>query len=675
MSPTQTETKIILTAEDKATGKILRVEQSVKTLEKAMSGNKGLTRAFIKADLAVSAIKKSFSLLNQGIRYLSGHMKAAANAFADFEFTLQQVANLGDFTTHEMEGLGEAIRNLAVEGTFGIQGTAEAFEKLAGLGTLTATEMEVVMEAANDLALATHSELTPATEALAISMNIFGLSAEEAARTADILTNAANLSALELTDMSAALRYVGPSAAAAGSSIEETAALLAILSNAGMSATQSGTGLSRVYSALINPVGEASDQLRRLGVSVWDEAGNMKDMVTILNELGASVEGMIDEEALPIFYEIFGERAGRAFLTLLREQSEAGIDWADSVEGMTEAILEEGTAAEKAAAAMGTLKGRWNQIKTIGEELKISFGEAVFATEEMDTAITAVKDVLADPAMKEAIQALGKVIGEVLGKSIKMLLPALEKAMPAIIRIAESFGRMFDAAMPLIDLFLDMGIQIINFTADILESLEPSINQLLEAITPIVEVIRDSLGPLLEDLVPIITSLVEPITGLAIGFSETLGGALKVLTDEDGLLAGFKVAMEDIGEVSKMFDDFVGGIVAWISEIITQLEESIGLFRDFMNALRTIEELGSAAHEDARKYDMPPLSELEPPPTEEPGEIRTPGGYYTEPYDPDAKMASLPGGTTNHITIIIEGNVLEETLERMQDIFLDIFVP
>src|SRR5690625_6595607 len=89
--------------------------------------------------------------------------------------------------------------------------------------------------AAGGLKLADSATITANT------MNQFGLEAEDAERVADVFAYPASNAGTDVTQMAHAMQYAGSNAAAAGMSIEDTAAFIGVLGDAGITDSKART--------------------------------------------------------------------------------------------------------------------------------------------------------------------------------------------------------------------------------------------------------------------------------------------------------------------------------------------------------------------------------------------------------------------------------------------------
>ena len=110
--------------------------------------------------------------------------------------------------------------------------------------------------------------MSEAGDIAANSLRIFGLEAEKMGDISDVLTVTANSSAQTLTDLFEALKMGGPQAAAAGESVRETCAALAVLANMGIKGSLAGTALRKSFSQFAKV--KVQEQLRAVGVETLD---------------------------------------------------------------------------------------------------------------------------------------------------------------------------------------------------------------------------------------------------------------------------------------------------------------------------------------------------------------------------------------------------------------------
>jgi len=98
------------------------------------------------------------------------------------------------------------------------------------------------------------------------------------------------------------MKYVAPIAAGFGIEIEEVAAAMGMLGDAGIQGSMAGTTLRQALIQLQTPGGRAQEVIDRLGLTVNDAAGEFVGFVSIIEQLeksGATTTDMM---------ELFGAR-------------------------------------------------------------------------------------------------------------------------------------------------------------------------------------------------------------------------------------------------------------------------------------------------------------------------------------------------------------------------------
>jgi TP901 family phage tail tape measure protein len=175
--------------------------------------------------------------------------------------------------------------------------TGEIFGDLQGYLAGTA-ELSGALRAAIDTAAATELDMVAASDLAAITLATFGAEMETEEERAQFINDAMNnfvqaadASVAEVGDLAEALRNVGPTAASFGFSLEETNNALAILSTRGITGAEAGTALKSMLVNIMRPTNQVTGALAELGVELYDEEGQMKDLREIVGQLQGSLYG------------------------------------------------------------------------------------------------------------------------------------------------------------------------------------------------------------------------------------------------------------------------------------------------------------------------------------------------------------------------------------------------
>ena len=263
------------------------------------------------------------------------------------------------------------------------------------------------------LALATAGELDLASAA-DITSNVlsgFRLETAQTARVTDVLAKAADSSNTNVAQLGAALVKAAPSAAAAKWSLEEVAAAIGKLSDAGIQGEEAGTALKVMMARLAIDGGPAEKLMAKMGITVKNTTtGAMLPLNDILMELAPHANDVGLQMAL------LGTRGGNAGLVLGAVAQDAAV--------LTEELIDATGWAQKNADIMGGgLWGALKKVQSIVESAYISLGERLA------------------PAVKKAADMFGKLSGPV--QEVVVAVGSLAGAMGGLmIFMPQAFGSL-----------------------------------------------------------------------------------------------------------------------------------------------------------------------------------------------------------------------------------------
>lgn len=320
------------------------------------------------------------------------------NVFKGFEAEMAKVQAVSGATGEEFKALSENAKQLGASTMFSAREVAGLQTEFAKLG-FTATEITKVTESTLALAQASGSDLARAAEVAGSTLRAFGLDASETGRVTDVMAASFSSSALDMETFAESMKFVAPVAKSAGMSIEETSAMLQIMSNAGIKGSQAGTALRRIISeigASGKPTAEALKDLAAQGLNLADA----KDEV--------------------------GRHAQSALLVLA--------EGVDQIKPLTTELQHSGGAAQQMADIMGnTAFGAGKRLESAMEGLAISVGElvavAVVPLVEFLAKAAGALNNMSDGA-KKAIVIIGG-IAAAIGPAV-FILGSFQRALVAV---------------------------------------------------------------------------------------------------------------------------------------------------------------------------------------------------------------------------------------------------
>jgi TP901 family phage tail tape measure protein len=514
----------------------------------------GLGQAQAELDKTASSIGKSMQDLGKNMTSMgkSLSMKVTAPIVAmgaaslytavNFDDSMQKVRAISGATGDQFDQLRDQAMELGRSTRYSASEAAEGMSFLAMAG-FEVTDIMASMPAMLDLAAAGAIDLGVAADIASNILTGFNMDASEAVRVADLMAATAASANTDITQLGEAMKYVAPIAAGVGMSMEETAAAIGMLSNAGIQGSMAGTTLRQAISSLISPTGSAQEILDRLGITATDSAGNMLPFADILSQLESS--GMSTAEAM----EVFGARAGPGMVALMAQGSDAMRDYTGELQSSA------GAAQEMADVMESGPGGAFRTMKSTIEDLMIQFGDIISEAilpllEHIRTLVQwfagldegTKKIIVVMAAAAAAIGPLLIVIGMLVGAigSIITIIPTLMAGLTLL------------AAHPIL-----LAIMAIIVVAVILETK-------FGILTKAAKVLSDGWKWLTDK---VITPFVDWMTKATEGV-DWLGIALKLLLGPIGwvmiAMEHFGISWEDIwnGVVSVMGSaaDFIGGI-------------------------------------------------------------------------------------------------------------------
>ena len=314
-----------------------------------------------KATRGVGALVKQYGLLTVGIatavqafRNINKFIGQSVRTFRDYEFQMAKVRAITGANNTEFKLLSESAKELGRSTFFTAQQVAELQTNFGKLG-FTTKEILNAQEATLQLATATDTDLARAATVAGAAVRGFGLDASETQRVVDVMAVAFTSSALDIEKFQTSMTKVAPIAKAAGFSIEDTTAIMAQLSDAGIEASIAGTSLRNILLKMQDP---NSDLVKSFGKTIH----SLDELVPALTKF--SKEG----GDLAQIMEVVDLRQAAAFEQMITSRQRT-IDLRD-------ALADANGAAEEMARIVGdTLEGAFKRAQSATQGFQIALVE------------------------------------------------------------------------------------------------------------------------------------------------------------------------------------------------------------------------------------------------------------------------------------------------------------
>jgi len=303
-----------------------------------------MSKSFIKGAAAIGIVVGAFRLIGRTIG-------SFISTFTEFEFVMAKVHAVSGATSEEFKKLTASAEELGRTTFYTASQVGELQLAYSKLG-FTAREINQASEATINLATATGSDLQRASQVAGATIRGFGLDASETGRVVDVMAVSFASSAMDIEKWSTSMTKVAPIAQSAGFSIEDTAAMMSKLTDAGIEASIAGTSLRNILLKMQDPTSALSQ--------------SFGGTIHSLDELVPAMEKFVLEGgSMADVMEVVDIRQAAAFETLLMS-SDSILQYRDNLQDAN------GEGARMAAMVGDTLQGSFLKVKSAVQGVSIS---------------------------------------------------------------------------------------------------------------------------------------------------------------------------------------------------------------------------------------------------------------------------------------------------------------
>ena len=526
-------------------------QKAMKTFGKiASTGLKGTVTAVTAVSGAISAV--------------GGY---AIKTGAEFESAMSRVQAISGATGKEFDALKQQAMELGASTAFSASEAAEGMENLASAGFNT-NEIMAAMPGMLDLAASSGEDLASSADIAASTLRGFGLEAEQAGHVADVLAkNAADTNAA-VADTGEAMKYAAPVAHNFGISMEECAAAIGIMSDAGIKGGQAGTSLRGSLSRLAKPTDDMKEIMNKLGLEFFDSNGKMISLTEQTKMLSEKMSNLTDEERNNALVTLYGQESLSGMLALVQAGS-------NKIASLTESYKNcDGAAAEMAKTMQDNLKASLEQVGGAAETFGIKVYESMSddlksATDTASESINQITDAFENGGLKGAVEEAGDVFAEL---SVDVANQAPKMVDSAVTFIQAFVGGIYDNRKQLIS---SAGVVASTITEGLAELLPTSVREPLENTIDEIEESFSNGG--LKDAVKTVSTTIEnfgkgvssvakvalpPFTKGVDLLGRNLDKVVPVLVAGYTALKGYGVAKSAANTVSKLSKAYKAATVA-----------------------------------------------------------------------------------------------------------------
>lgn len=471
---------------------------------------------------------------------------AATKIFAGFSDQMLKVKGITGATAEEFKMLEEKAKELGRSTSFTAGEVAGAMVELGRAG-FKPKQIDEAIASVLALSRATDTELPRAAEIAGGVLRGFGLSIDQTARVADVLTATANSSAQGLEDIGESMKVLAPIASEAGESIEDVSTLIGILANNMIKGSLAGNSVARAYKNLSNS--KVQKALKEQGVEAVDAAGNLRPLADILRELGIKTKDLGSAARLNIFEELFG-RGQAAALKLAK----AGANFDD----LNDKIRNSGGVAKKTSAIMDSgIGGTMRRLGSAIEGIAIAVGSALA------------------PMLSDWAEKMSKVAAFIT-KTVKANKPFMVAVVKTIVLVGA-----IGAGLITMGVALGIAGALLGGIATLFSTLAAVIGTVVSVVATVAGAILSPLGLIIAAVIAAVALVVmewDSISALMIDVWDSVLGA--VTSAWKGFVSFFKAT---IAAIQAAFEDGVSMIKVVWSKIVRSLKIAWAVLGTFVS--------------------------------------------------------------------------------------------
>lgn len=201
---------------------------------------------------------------------IMGSISGAYSFVKDFESSLKQTQAIAQGTNQQMQSLKTSIIDVSDASRFSAIELTEVTTSLAQAG-FSMSEIERSLRSVATLATATGSGLKDSVDIVTSVMGAFKMSASTMPDVVNQITQAMNMSKLDVPKFMLATQYAGNAASDLGVTFKEMLSATAAVSNTGIrSGSTMGTGMRQLMADLATPTDKMKKKMQDLGLTFAD---------------------------------------------------------------------------------------------------------------------------------------------------------------------------------------------------------------------------------------------------------------------------------------------------------------------------------------------------------------------------------------------------------------------
>lgn len=510
--------------------------------------DEGLDESEKKGSNFGTGIKKAAAAVGTAIAGATtavvGFSAKAVQAGMSFDTSMSQVAATMGLTTDEIKDLRDYAQKMGSTTAFSASQAADALNYMALAGYDADKSMSMLPNVLN-LAAAGSIDLATASDMVTDAQSALGLSMEQTTTMVDQMAMASSKSNTSVAQLGDAILTIGATASKMKGGTTELTTVLGVLADNGIKGAEGGTHLRNILLSLTNPTDQAVDSLKALGVSVYDDEGNMRSMVDIIGDLQTATADMSEEAKNSAIGSIFQKADMASVNALLNTQKERYDELTDYIDSA------QGSAAKMADTQLDNLAGDVTLFKSALEGAQIALSDELSPSLRQfvqlgSQGLSDITEAFKKDGLQGAFSALGTWISTALDKVVEFLPDAVEAGMNLL-------GALIDGMIDNADKIIGAAEKIITIlTTKLLDPArakkmtQASIDIIVKLMNGITQALPVIIPAIAEVITTIVTTLTQPEN-----LSALIQGALMlIMALAEGLIKAIPELIRIIPEIT-----------------------------------------------------------------------------------------------------------------------------
>ena len=213
----------------------------------------------------------------------------------EFDLLSQKTVSVFDLMGRSVNDVREDLQQFAYDLAGSTMFTAnDIMESMYGMAQagMQVEDVYAIMPEVINLATAQSTDLDTAFKMVFATLSAYNMEATEATRVTHAIAAAASASVLDVEDLVLALKYINPTFASLGYSLEEGLAMTSMLRDLSFTGQNAGRILRDAFTDLIAPTAEAASIIRKYNLSIYKNGDELNGLVAEYHSAAEALDQM-----------------------------------------------------------------------------------------------------------------------------------------------------------------------------------------------------------------------------------------------------------------------------------------------------------------------------------------------------------------------------------------------